>query len=262
MEISKQNDLINQVSEHYRPYIEALRTSDLKSKDKASNLFAILQALTQATALTGKINEDKNVDKFICENFLDQIKVKYPHARHGEISLAFKKGALGEYGEYFGINVTTCWKWWKSYAESKELLEAKRQWINLQESDMEGRSNKPLMLKEDIKEPILNAFKEYLNSKQLPYTASSFYSVICKLKGVKTLIGNPEIRNQIKNEAYENYRVKLVTSGINRKDPKTFNELLDACLKNRMNPTYESETRRLALKYYFEECKLMNKEPI
>jgi IS1 family transposase len=262
MEITKQTDLIEKVSAHYRPYIEALRTPDLKSKDSATNLFEILQALIQTTALTGKINEDKNVDKFICEQFYEQIKVKYPHARHGEISLAFKKGALGEYGEYFGINVTTCWKWWKSYIESKELIEAKREWVNLMEMPRHDPDVKPLNLNESMKEPILNAFKDFKETGRLPYTAASFYNVICQLKGVKTLIGNVELRNQIKKEAFDNYRESLVQKGTNRKDPKTFQELLDWCTKPKMNPTYEKETRKLALKYYFKECQLMNKEPI
>ncbi len=262
MEIAKQNDLIDKISEQYRPYILALRTPDLKSTHKTDKIKAIIMALVKATSLTGKINADVNVDKFIADQFYEQVIIKYPYARHGEISLAFQKGALGEYGEYFGINTATCWKWWKAYIESKELIAAKKEWINLIEMPKHDPDVKPLNLNEAMREPILNAFSEYQTNGKLPYTASSFYSIICQLKGVKTLISDLETRKRIRQDAYDNYRRSLVEKGVNRKDPKTFEKLLEWCLENRKNPTYESISRKLALKEYFNECITKQIKPI
>jgi hypothetical protein len=261
MEIAKQNDLIDKISEQYRPYILALRTTDLKSTHKTDNIKAITLAVVKATSLTGKINMDTNVDVFISTNFYEQIIVKYPYARHGEISLAFQKGALGEYGEYFGVNVTTCWKWWKAYIESKELIAAKKEWINLIEMPKHDPDVKPLNLNEAMREPILNAFEDYKVNGKLPFTASSFYSIICQLKGVKTLIGNVETRKRIKETAYRNYEESLVKKGLKYRNINEFNLLLETCLKG-TNPSYDTESRKLALKEYFNECITKQIKPI
>lgn len=259
-EIVKQDDLILKVSEQFRPYILALRTQNLKDGGEADNLKAIYKSIIMAGALAGYSKIDDNgANKFMAEKFYEQVKVKYPHARHGEIELAFNKGALKEYGDYFGLNVQTLWGWFKKYQESPELLAAKREWIGLIEAPITA---KPVLnLKESMKEPILNAFKEFQEDKRLPFAAPSFYRLICQLKGVKSVIENKELRQVIRKEAFDNYRNMLVSNKKNVKDRKQFDELLEWAMKG-INPSYDSEARKVALKYYFEECITNNVLPI
>lgn len=253
MEIATQDkDLINKVTAQYQPYILAQRTPDLKSQSRFDNLKSIYKSIVLATEYTGSLKaEDEKAYVYITEKFLDECIIKYPYARHGEIELAFRKGALKEFGEYFGINVQTCWGWFKKYMESRELLAAKREWIDLIELP---KTDKPIMRNlEEMKEPILNAFNEFKIDGRLPYTASSFYSLICQIKGVKSVIENKELRTKIRNEALQNYRANLVSKKTQLKDRKQFDDLLEWAAKG-INASYDTETRRVALKYYFEEC--------
>jgi hypothetical protein len=112
-----------------------------------------------------------------------------------------------------------------------------------------------------MREPILNAFEDYKVNGKLPFTASSFYSIICQLKGVKTLIGNVETRKRIKETAYRNYEESLVKKGLKYRNINEFNLLLETCLKG-TNPSYDTESRKLALKEYFNECITKQIKPI
>ena len=249
MEIAKQTDLIEQVAAQYRPYIEALRTPDLKSQKRSDNLNHIYKSIVLAMELVGSKNaENQDSIKFISEKFLEEISVKYPFARHGEISLAFKKGALKEYGEYFGFNVQTCWIWFKKYMESPELLAAKRQWIDI----IELPKKVPLLTAQsDIpKEPIMNVFKDYKDKGVMPVYASVYYRAICKYKGLKTLVSSDEQREKISKEAEIVYENDLRAKRYHIKDPKNFAICMEQF--NKSSATKLSLSFKIALRMYFD----------
>jgi hypothetical protein len=238
----------------------AMRTPHLKGSPRFDNLKSIYKSIVIATEYTGSIKaEDEKAFTFMTEKFLEEVVVKYPYARHGEIELAFRKGALKEYGDYFGINVQTLWNWFKKYMDSSELLNSKREWINLIEMP---KSDKPVIdLKAEMREPILNAYKDFLTTETLPFTAPSFYTLICKIKGVKTVIESKEDRAKIKEEAFSSYKAKLMSEKTHIKNKPQFDKLIEWAI-NGNNPSYDTEARRVALKYYFNGCKSKGLEPI
>lgn len=263
MELIQQEDLINKISQQYQPYIKALRTPDLRSQSRSSNLAAILNSLVLCTAMGKKISDDREADKFITEKLYDELMIKYPFVRHGEIDFAFRKGALGEYDhlfpkdKYIGVNVQTCFKWIRFYLESEDLKKAKRAWIDLTEMPKTAKTITSVDLTESIKQ----AYKEYLETGNLPFTASHYYIVLCRLHNVKSLIKDNSVRVSIRESAMKEYRASLVEKKLNLKDNPQFEQLIKWCLEGK-NPTYDSFSRRLALKYYFDECKGNGKQPI
>lgn len=249
MEIAKETDLLEKVAAQYRPYIEALRTPDLKSQKRSDNLNHIYKSIVLAMELVGSKNaENHDSIKFIAEKFFEEISVKYPYARHGEITLAFKKGALKEYGEYFGFNVQTMWVWFKKYMESPELLAARRQWIDIIEMPkavplLTGSSDIP-------KESIMNVFKDFKDRGVMPVYASVYYRAICKYKGLKTLVVNDEQKQRISKEAEIEYENSLRSKRYHIKDPKNFAILMDQF--NKSSATKLTLSLKIALREYFD----------
>lgn len=258
MELTKQEDLIDKISAQYRPYIEALRTPTLKDTNRVDALKHIYASIQ--LSISYQSQEDNGASKFISEQFYDQALIKYPFARLGEITNSFKKGALKEYGDYFGINVQTVWNWFKKYQESSELLAAKREWVNLVENGETHISLEPKVQWEITKEQILSLYSDFLESGDIPVYAKVYYDAILKIKGVKTLIEDNEVRTKIRDSAKAWYENDLKSKKYHVKEPANFKILIDTfCGQNR---TYESVSKRFALKEYFNNCKKENKQPV
>lgn len=70
MEITKtQKDLIEKVTEQYKPYIQALRTPDLKSQTPIDNYKVIYNAIIIACEYTGAAKTEENgATRFLAEN--------------------------------------------------------------------------------------------------------------------------------------------------------------------------------------------------
>lgn len=258
MELTKQTDLIEKISAQYKPYIEALRTSTIKDTNRIDCLKHIYASLQ--LSMSYQSQEDNGAAKFISEQFYDQALIKYPFARLGEITNAFKKGALKEYGDYFGINVQTVWNWFKKYQESSELLAAKREWINLVELGETHIALEPKVQLDITKEQILSLYSDFLESGDIPVYAKVYYDAILKTKGVKTLIEDNEVRGRIRDTAKAWYENDLKSKKYHIKEPNNFKILIETfCGQNR---TYESISKRFALKEYFNYCKINNKEVV
>lgn len=264
MEVTINNQLIDKVSEQYKPYIEALRTPTLKSQDKGSCLKFIYSALIKSSALAGKISTDSNADKFISEEYYKIAIQELPNLTFGQIEQAFKKGMLGEFkhafpkDQYIGVNVSTMWTFTKAYLESTELKMAKKECIDLHELPT---SDKPVAgIFELTREQVLSVYSDFLKDGVVPVYGRVYYDGICKLKGVKTLINKSEVRASIKLRARQEYENSLISKKINKKEPDLFRSLMNSFDKN--SKTFESISKRLALLEYFKECKENGLEPI
>lgn len=261
---SKITELLPKITANYHPFILAIESKSVRECTKLEAVTFIIGAFNKATMLKGQV-ADARADRFIGEGLYDEFMKKAPHARLGEIELAFKNGALGEYtkrddrgrAEFEGINVSTLWGFWKSYASSNEVLEAKKELARAMDLQM---YDKPVV-KIDLTESIKKAFEDYCLTGELPFTASHYYIILCKLHDVKTLIKDNSVRATIRERAMIEYRSNLIKDKINIKDKPKFDVLLKYCMEGK-NPTYDSISRKLALKHYFEECKNKGVSPI
>ena len=88
------------------------------------NFLALLTGKVQAIA--GQVIESEIYDITLCELEKD-IRIKYNTFTLPELEFAMLKGAKGEYGEYYGLNMKTFTHWLNEYRFSPERLEAVRQ---------------------------------------------------------------------------------------------------------------------------------------
>lgn len=261
MNLIKSNP-VEKLPAHYREYIQATNSKSLAECHRADNLKAIYGYIVEAMALAGlKQSDDGQALKFISEQLYNELMVKFRNMKHGELRLAFRKGVLKEFGEYFGINVQTCYNWIKLYYQSEELKRAKAEFNRLldEESGIK-KSDVPMIGFEVPKESILSLFKDFKNGSPLPSYARVYYDAILKIKGIKTLIDDPEIRVKIKDQVMKEYSDDLGRKGIRLKEPDKYNLLMNSFDKD--SKTFESLSKRLALKYYFEQCIKEGKDAI
>lgn len=264
--VSSITEILPRITANYRPYVQAVDSKNIKECTKLEAVTFIIGAFNKASMVKGQVS-DARADRFIGEGLYDEFIRKAPHARLGEIELAFKNGALGEYTkrddrgrvEFEGINVNTLWGFWKSYASSNEVLEAKKEMHRVQDLQM---FDKPA-LKVDYTESIKRAYQDYLVTGEVPFNkvSSDFYMYICDAKKQKTMIMDKELRTLIREQAMKEYRGGLIEKKYHKKQPREFEVLLDSCFKG-VNATYDSISRKLALKYYFEICKSNGTLPI
>lgn len=100
----------------------------------------------------------------VVDNLLESVLKSCPFIRIAEIPIAIEKGILGEYGEYFGLNVVTFTKFIKSHYESAERARnAKKKPIQEEEK------------KEPTAEDVLNADKDLLIRAFETYKKVGYY---------------------------------------------------------------------------------------
>lgn len=74
----------------------------------------------------GQVPQQEDVN-YLVSQMIVIIRNKFKHLRVAEIGMAFRNGAHGVYGEYFGINVVSLTKFLKDYSASSERCEAVKQ---------------------------------------------------------------------------------------------------------------------------------------
>lgn len=87
---------------------------------------AIIPAVSEAFFYIGK-RDTPSISgdlKFIYDNLPGELKRILPALRLGEIPIAFKRGLLKEFGEYFGLNVAELLRFCKSHYESEQRINA------------------------------------------------------------------------------------------------------------------------------------------
>lgn len=263
MEITTTN-LLSKLPAQYVPYIECQRTPDIKSQNRSINIMAIYDSVVKAMLYQGasKLEQDGAV-LFIAEKFYDEICVKYPFARHGEIEFAFRKYALGELrdsfppNQFIQFNVGSLYKAFTVFMASKEYIEAKRAWHNLQEEE-HLIASKPTGALHIPKEAIISIFNEYKETRELPVYAWVYYQEICKIKGVSTLITDEAKREEIVKKAKFEYENRLKEKKYHKTEPDVFKQLLNSM--NATNQSYIGVCGKIALIEYFNDLISNNKE--
>lgn len=104
--------------------VAALSEHKLLQMDEITQLKSITLTITEVFKFRGQEpNATDCVDmaKSLCRKIVQngEISPTIP-----EIRMAFEYGVTGEYGEYFGINYVTLWKWLKAFLWSDDRLEA------------------------------------------------------------------------------------------------------------------------------------------
>ena len=254
---------IDKVKEQYRAYISALLTPSLRDTHRATNLKAIYTSIVLATEYnkTGSA-EDGKVNEFLTENLYQELVVKFPYVRHGEITLALKKGVLGEFKDKFpkdkflGINVATLYQFVKFYLESDERKLAIAEWHKIldEENGIIRAEKREAKVLEVSKEQILSYYSDYLKDGDVTTYARIYYDAIVKLKG--------QILTKAEKIEIANKAVTWYENDLKRK--KTTKDMIASLMASfdKESRTFESIAKRLSLKKYFDDCKLKGVTPV
>ena len=267
MQVTKSVNILDKISVQYRPYIEAMRTPDLKSSSREANIKAIVDSLTKALLFKKQVSNDDKSDRLMAEILLIELQVKLGMIRHGQIELAFRNGIIGEYGEFFGVNPATMFQWCKAFWNSREQKESVKEWHKaLDEEAGIKRAEQPVgKILELEPEQILSFWDDYLNERfvwwpNFPPYSFVYYNAIVKIKGVKSLIESEEVRKSIKERTFKEYERELKEKKMHIKEPENYKILINGFDKE--SPRFKVISQKLALMEYFKECKSKGIKPI
>lgn len=214
MEIVKKDDLEG-IPEIYKPYVLAFRSDTIREAGKVKSLAGILTAIIKGMEIADfkvdkeRQNEHNDVCKRLSELFYDNAMIKYPAARLGQIELAFKNGALKEYGDYFGWNLQTLHGWFKAYQNSKEKADAIKEYYRLVEKI--NQADAPVVFSREAPVQLaLSRFSEYKETGKLGYFPFAIYNIINNINGVemeqkgvkfKSLVTDKGLRRKVYNQS-------------------------------------------------------------
>lgn len=196
----------------------------------------------------------------------DLTGARFKHLTLEEIKLFISKGIRGDYPSFNGqlnsINIRNIHHWIKQGLASKEREIAMKE-FNKQLEEIEKRSDIPVHLKiQRSKDGCLRAFKEYKETKQLPFFPYKYYDMIKEFTGVKSLCTveqYKEIKNkteaELTNEIMK-FKVKYEAKG-NLRDAELLGERLANLDKDQ---GLIAKQKTLMLKAFFDSLIYQGKE--
>lgn len=110
----------------YKPSAMALALKSERVIDLPENIAKskLMDIVSKTEFELGYKPSDAKQMAMTCNLFLEEIKTEFKAIRIDELPIAFKKGARGEYGEFFGLSVVTFNKWLNGYQVSEQRREA------------------------------------------------------------------------------------------------------------------------------------------
>lgn len=110
-----------------------------------------------------------NLDRKVAQDF--------PHITLQEIRLAFEYGVTGEYGEYFGINFVTLFKFIKAYSESQDRADAIRRYREAQKAAAAAPKALPAPTEDQIRDKARSDLEDYFNQiRSKGFISASYHS--------------------------------------------------------------------------------------
>ncbi len=260
----KEIEAISKLEVSSQSYIKALMDSKLSvipKTDAGNTIFEIIKVAEFDSGLTKLHNDDLIV---LAKSTYDLILDSYPNLTIEEFKTACKKGALNEYGKWFGICLTTIVVWIKGYLNHEGRIKAIKEWNA--KIDFKT-SNVPVAALLDFnKKGALRAFERYKFDKQMPFGAYAYYDVINELigedyKGRKTLITDPKERKRICDEvlaAKEKVALQQKKENDRKGNYATSEKLMEAIL-NGFEGSIEKDRKSAFLKAFFDKLIKENK---
>jgi hypothetical protein len=110
----------------YKPSAMALALKSDRVIDLPENIAKskLMDIVSKTEFELGYKPSDAKQMAMTCNLLLEEIKTEFKAIRIDELPIAFKKGARGEYGEFFGLSVVTFNKWLNAYQISEQRRDA------------------------------------------------------------------------------------------------------------------------------------------
>ena len=76
---------------------------------------------------TGQTPESEQVLKLLANSLFNEVQTYFSTLTIAEVKLCFQKGCRKEYGDFYGLNVSTFHGWMKNYSQSQARMNAKKE---------------------------------------------------------------------------------------------------------------------------------------
>jgi hypothetical protein len=215
--VIENKELITKLPAASQKYIVAKHTEKIVDLTTGKAIKGIYDILAQTMINCGnkKDLEDIELITNIAENIYNLINIKHPYLTIDEFKLICFNGVSLEYGEFFGINLTTISNWINNYKNDSKRIKAMHYWNNLIHLAT-AREKTPEEKRQIIIDGLLSLHKNLLpvyektNDKflfEMPIISYIFYNF---LKEINLLKFTQERKNEIYDRAKNKYEQKLI----------------------------------------------------
>lgn len=212
------------------------------------------EIIAKAFADDGKFQVTSEMLSFQSLALFEELTGKFKDLTIDELKEAIRLGMRGETGAWFGLCAKTYHQFIKHYFERKERSEAMRVYLDQFGTGITDRKLSESEKRDEMIKGIRLAYEAYCKCGELPFYPAPYYDFI--RNDLKLTNWSKEQRDEIESEAKQEYIKRLTEDKKNRLiDTLKYKQIIENLTTNQ---TYFNYLKRVALKKFFEVCKLTN----
>lgn len=199
-----------QSAHHLSRELEALSSEQICKVDEIQLETVLMTAVHKAFRDKGQeVVADQA--EYLVDNLTPTVLKACPYIRIAEIPIAIEKGILGDYGDYFGLNVVTFTNFIKSHYASEKRANLAKQ-TKHEEQEKQPPSEKEILEKD--KELLSHAFEHFKKTGYYEDHGNYIYKVAAKKLGLFSL--SEERQKQYLEEGRKKAVEKLKTDMVQK----------------------------------------------
>ena len=258
--IQKQNELMAKMPVHYQKYIIAKNGNKLAYIKIGTAIKSIYDIVVQTMINSGskKDLEDIALITNLAESIYQLITTKYQSLTIEEFKILCFNGVTNEYGDYFGINLTTISNWIKAFQNDINRKQSMHYWNNLIHLAT-VKDKTPTEKRQIIIDGLITLFNE-LKPKfddhkdkfklEMPIISYIFYDF---LKELELINFSKERKEEIYDRSKYQYEAKLQKSRLDPTIKFTQKDLESALFNLPKDRTFSNLCKLEALRDYLSD---------
>ena len=232
-------------------YVVAARNPHYADCDQKSRLKELAAHIGEAFRFRGQQAAPADLAD-IAVNLDRKLSQEFPSVTLQEIRLAFEYGVTGEYGEYFGINFVTLFKFVKAYCESRDRADALRAFRDAQKKAAPKTPALPPPTQQQLRNKMRSDLNEYFISiHSRGFISASYHSREMMYNYLRKLSVMPQPSEKEVSNAMDS--AKLWLKSYSATSCRSFFELVDDARDAQDKTTNDQKIRRKA------KCLLLEK---
>jgi len=243
------------------PYKLALTSSKIIEMKKGESVKEMLDLLSKTYFEAGQVVPGYNVTEqgkflqLLANSLHEEVKTCFPFLRSEELKLAFKNGVRKDYGEVFGLNISTFNLWIKGFLADQRRKEAK---MKIEEENK--KPVQPICTPDEAEYGwrlcMQEQFEEFKKTGVLKCEFPSFQFNEFKKRGLINLSKTDYefILEQAKEQLIELHRLKrLNPKSVQDRNKSTtkINEVMSGQMTGETEAEVKNIARRIAIENYY-----------
>jgi hypothetical protein len=224
------------------PYIKALESPKVKDATDNEIEKQLVTLISKTVFELGQAPKSTDELLLMSQSLLPEVKSMFQNLTLEELSLAAHRGALGFYGEFFGLNPVTLTKWFNSILMDMKRQDAKKLLLPEEPKQIERALSE--------KERIDLALKAFDKFKQLGYY-EDWGNLVYSFLEAKELINFSNERKSEMKEAVMKIELERLSTPLTLDEKRTFDRDKNALLEGRTD--LKSKCKRYALNVFFKD---------